>query len=448
LEARRLPEQLHIRDGSAELAAGRWGALAVPNYRTYFIVSAVSQSGGWLLRTAQAWLVLDLTGSPAALGVLALFQFLPITFLTLFAGVLIDRVPSRRLLVATQLAIGLQAAALGALVLTQRVEYWHVLALAAVLGIASAFDQPARSVFVSQLVGPRRIGNAVALNSAVANGARIVGPGLGGLMIAVWGTGICFAVAAVAYLAALAGLFMLRQDQFHPKRQAGRGAVLGQLWDGVRYSFSSPSLGFNFVLMAFIGTFAYNWGLVLPLLARYALDSGPEGFGALNIAMGLGSVLGGLLLATRLRPSARLVIVSAGVYSVLVGLVGLVPSLAMALGLLLAAGVLSIVYSASSNTLLQLEAREEYRGRVLALYMLLFAGSTPIGSAVTGLVSDHWDIRVALGVNGLVCVVGVLLAGVYVVAARRRASAAPAAPDAEVPGVASGRRPCTVRAHP
>src|SRR6266516_3765905 len=166
--------------------------------------------------------------------------------------------------------------------------------------------------------------------------------------------------------------------------------------DGVRYSFSSPSLGFNFVLMAFIGTFAYNWGLVLLLLARYALDAGPEGFGALNIAMGLGSVLGGLLLATRLRPSARLVAISAGVYSLLVGLIGLAPSMGVVLGMLLVAGVVSIVYSATSNTLLQLEAREEYCGRVLALYMLLFAGSTPIGSAVTGLLSDRWDIRVAL----------------------------------------------------
>ena len=373
-----------LSPGTADLAAGRWGALSVPNYRTYFFASAVSQSGGWLLRTAQAWLVLDLTGSPAALGALALFQFLPITILTLFAGVLVDRVASRWLLVTTQLVIAAQSAALGALVLTQRVEYWHVLALAAVLGIASAFDQPARSVFVSQLVGPRRIGNAVALNSAVGNGARIIGPGLGGLMIALWGTGICFSVAAGAFLASLVGLFLLKEHEFHPKRQAGRGAVLGQLWDGVRYSFSSPSLGFNFVLMAFIGTFAYNWGLVLPLLARYGLDAGPEGFGALNIAMGLGSVLGGLLLA---------------------------------------AGGLSIVYSATSNTLLQLEAREEYRGRVLALYMLLFAGSTPIGSAVTGLVSDRWDIRVALGVNGIVCVLGVLLAGVYSVVARRRAAA-------------------------
>jgi MFS family permease len=158
---------------------------------------------------------------------------------------------------------------------------------------------------------------------------------------------------------------------------------------------------------------------VLPLLARYALDGGSEGFGALNIAMGLGSVLGGLLLATRLRPSPRLVGISAGIYSLLVGLVGLAPSMGAALGLLLAAGVLSIVYSASSNTLLQLEAREEYRGRVLALYMLLFAGSTPIGSAVTGLVSDRWDIRLALGVNAGLCVLGVLLAGVYVVVARR-----------------------------
>lgn len=399
----------------------RWGALSVPNFRTYFAVSAVSQSGGWLMRTAQSWLVLDLTGSPAALGVLALFQFLPITILTLFAGVVIDRTPSRRLLVATQLIMGLQAGVLGLLVLVNRVEYWHVLVLAAVLGIASAFDQPARSVFVSELVGPRRIGNAVALNSAVANGARIIGPGVGGVTIALWGTGVCFSVAAVAFLGAIFGLFALRTEQFHPKRQAGRGAVLGQLWDGIRYSFSSPSLGFNFVLMAFLGTFAYNWGLVLPLLARFVLDSGPEGFGALNIAMGVGSVLGGLLLATWLKPSRHLVLLAAATFSGLVGVLSMVPTMLVASVVLVAAGILSIVYSATSNTLLQLEAREEYRGRVLALYMLLFAGSTPIGSAITGFVSDGWDVRVALTLNAAMCGLGVLITLVYLAITRARA---------------------------
>jgi MFS family permease len=403
------------------VARGHGGALSVPNYRTFFAISAVSQSGGWLLRTAQSWLVLDLTGSPAALGVLALFQFLPITILSLFAGVVIDRVSSRRLLVGTQLTIGLQAGALGALVLFNRVQFWHVLLLAAVLGIATAFDQPARSVFVSQLVGPRRIGNAVALNSSVANGARIVGPGLGGVMIALWGTGVCFSVAAVAYLLAVLGLFGLRADQFHPKRQAGRGAVLGQLWEGVRYSFSSPSLGFNFVLMAFIGTFAYNFGLVLPLLARFALDSGPEGYGELNIAMGVGSVLGGVLLATRLKPSPTLVLIAAAVFSVLIGAVSQATTMLLASAVLVAAGALSIVYSATSNTLLQLEAREEYRGRVLALYVLLFAGSTPVGSAITGFVSNRWDVRVALMLNASLCVVGVLASLVYLFARRARA---------------------------
>jgi MFS family permease len=403
-----------------ELIGGRWGALSVPNYRTYFVVSAVSQSGGWLMRTAQSWLVLDLTGSPAALGVLALFQFLPITILSLFAGVVIDRVPNRRLLVVTQSIMGLQAGALGALVLLSRVEYWHVLALSAVLGIASAFDQPARSVFVSQLVGPRRIGNGVALNSAVANGARIIGPGVGGVMIALWGTGVCFSVAGAAFILAVLGLFALRADQFHPKRQAGRGAVLGQLWDGIRYSFSSPSLGFNFVLMAFIGTFAYNWGLVLPLLARFALNSGPEGFGELNIAMGVGSVVGGLLLATWLKPSRSLVLFAAVVFTVLVGAVSLASTMLLASIVLVAAGILSIVYSATSNTLLQLEAREEYRGRVLALYMLLFAGSTPFGSAFTGFVSDAWDVHVALLLNAALCVVGLIATGVYLMTTRSK----------------------------
>jgi Transmembrane secretion effector len=226
--------------------------------------------------------------------------------------------------------------------------------------------------------------------------ARIIGPGVGGVMIALWGTGVCFSVAGVAFILAVLGVFALRADQFYPKRQAGRGAVLGQLWDGIRYSFSSRSLGFNFVLMAFIGTFAYNWGLVLPLLARFALDSGPEGFGELNIAMGVGSVVGGLLLATWLKPSRSLVLFAAVIFTVLVGAVSVASTMLVASIVLIAAGVLSIVYSATSNTLLQLEAREEYRGRVLALYMLLFAGSTPFGSAFTGFVSDAWDVHVAL----------------------------------------------------
>ena len=394
-------------------ALGRFGALSVPNYRAYFFGTAVSQSSAWLLRTTQSWLVLDLTGSPAALGILTLCQFLPVTLLTLFAGVLIDRVATRWLLFVTQGVTAAQAAVLAALVLSGRIEYWHILVLSAILGTANAFDTPTRSALVNQLVGPGRVGNAIALNSALGNGSRIIGPGIGGVMIALWGTGVCFAVAAVSSTLALGGIALLRTERFYPKRQAGRGAVLGQLHDGIRYAFSSPTLAFNIVLMAFMGTFAYNWGVTLPILARYALESGSEGFGLLNVAMGLGSVAGGIVLAVRVRPSVRLVIGAAGVYALLIMTLAVSPNMTVAMGQLLGIGVLSIVYSASSNTLLQVEAREEYRGRVLALFVLLWAGTTPIGSAFTGLMSDLWGIRVALLVDGAICIVGLGTALAY-----------------------------------
>jgi MFS family permease len=395
-------------------------ALAVRNYRLYFGGNAITLSGYWLLRIAQSWLVLDLTGSPAALGVLQVAQFLPITILSVFAGVILDRVPIRWLLVVSQVVVGLTATIMAALVLTHTVQYWHVLVLGAIIGTASAFDQPGRAAFANELVGPGRIGNAIALNSSLNQGSRIVGPGIGGVMIALWGTGVCFVVAAVSCLGALLALLALNAHELYPKRSAIRGPVLGQLWDGLTYSFSTPTLGFQMVVMAFIGTFAFNWGLTLPLLARFALDSGSEGFGVLNMALGIGAVVGGIVLATRLKASIRLVLVSAGLYSLLVFSVGLVPNMPVAVVVVTLVGGLSLAYSASASTLLQMEADDRYRGRVLGLFLLLWSGSTPLGSGLTGWLSDRYDIRVAMQIDGLMCMFGVGVALAYLLLARRR----------------------------
>lgn len=403
---------------------GRWGAFSVYNYRLFFIGSGTSLSGYWMLRAAQAWLVLDLTGSAAALGVLAIFQFLPITILTLFAGVVIDRVSTRWLMVATQLLAGAQALVTAVLILTNQIQYWEVLAMAAVLGLANAFDQPARSVFANQLVGTSRLSNAIALNSSATNGARIIGPGIGGWMIAIWGTGACFLFRGVACVGAVVCLLLLHGDELYPKRQAGRGAMAGQLADGLKYSFSTPSLGFLIVLVAFLGTFAYNWTLVLPLLTRYALDGTPEEFGAMNMALGVGSVLGSVLLATRLKPTPRLVVLAGTALSILLFLDGLVPSIAVALPLLVVNGMVSIAYSATTNTLLQLEARDEFRGRVLSVFTLMMAGSGPVGGTLLGIWADHWNIRVALGIDCALCLFGVVVACTYLAVARRRQAAA------------------------
>jgi MFS family permease len=399
---------------------GGWGALSVPNYRLYFIGNAVTLSGYWLLRIAQSWLVLDLTGSPAALGVLQVAQFLPITILTLFAGVVLDRVKMRWLMVVTSSIIGLVAAIMAVLVLTNTVQFWEILVLGAVIGIASAFDQPGRSAFANELVGPGRLGNAIALNSSLNQGSRIIGPGIGGVMIAIWGTGICFVVAALSCVGAVASLVALNGRQLFPKRPAARGAMLNQLWDGLTYSFSTPTLGFQMVVMAFIGTFAFNFGLTLPLLARFALDAGSEGFGVLNMALGIGAVIGGLVLATRLTASLRLIVVSASLYSLLVFSLGLAPNMPTAIVLVALTGALSLAYSASANTLLQMEADDRYRGRVLGLFLLLWSGSTPIGSAVIGWLSDRYDIRLAMEICGVMCLLGVVVAVAYLLLARRR----------------------------
>jgi MFS family permease len=387
----------------------RVGALADSNFRTYFVSAAISQCGGWLLRTTQAWLVLELTGSPAALGLVTFFQALPVTIFTLFAGVLLDRMPTRSLMTVVQVIFGLQSAVLAVLVLTQGVQYWHVILLALVLGCASAVDFPGRSAIVSELLDSSRVGNGIALNSALNSGARIIGPGVGGVMIAVWGSGVCFAVVSVAYALSTVALLMLRPEQFQRRRFAARRQVFSQVTEGLRYSFSTSSLAANMLLAGFYGTFAYNWALVLPLFARFALDAGSEGFGLLNVAMGIGSTIGAFVLATRLKPSMRLLLISAAVFGGSLLVLAHAPTMPMALGMLVVTGMLSVSFNATNNTLIQVEAQEELRGRVLALYMFLMVGSTPVGSAVTGFVADTLDIRTALQINGSICLAGLLL---------------------------------------
>jgi predicted MFS family arabinose efflux permease len=295
------------------------------------------------------------------------------------------------------------------LIFQNAIQYWHVIALAAFLGLAAAVDFPTRSAVVSELVEPQLVGNGVAINSALNSAARIIGPGVGGVMIAVWGSGVCFAIVAVAYVIATVGLLMLREDQFYPKRVAQRVAIFRQLAEGLRYSFSTRTLAANMLLAAFYGTFAYNWSMVLPLLARFALDSGAEGFGALNMAMGVGSTIGAFALATRLKASMRLLLISAAIFAAAMVVLAHAPNMPIALAMLVGTGILSVSFNATNNTLLQVEAREELRGRVLALYMFLMVGSTPFGSAVTGLVANTFDVRVALQLNAAVCIIGLLV---------------------------------------
>jgi MFS family permease len=395
------------------------GPFSVPNFRTYFVGAGVAQCGGWLLRTTQAWLVLDLTGSPAALGVVTVAQALPVTILTLFSGVLIDRMHTRRLMVGVGVVMCLQAAVLAWLTLTHQIQFWQVIVLATILGIASAVDFPSRSAIVSELLEPSQVGKGIAMNSALNSGARIIGPGVGGFMIAVWGSGVCFAVTAIAYVFSTLALLLLNSEQFHRKRMAPRTALFRQLAEGLRYSFSTSTLSVNMLLAGFFGTFAYNWALVLPLFARFALETGAEGFGALNVAMGVGSTIGAFALATRLKASMRLLLGAAALFAASMLFLARAPDLTVALAMLVCTGMLSVCFNATNNTLLQMEAREELRGRVLSLYMFLMIGTTPFGSAVTSYFADTYDIRLAVSINAAICLFGLGLAIVFL---RRRSA--------------------------
>jgi MFS family permease len=387
-----------------------FGALAIYNYRLYIAGQAVSQSGTWLQRTAQAWLVLQLTDSAVALGAITALQTLPFLLLSLFGGVVADRVPKRPFLMVV---IGLevvQATILAALTLSGRIELWHLYVLAFALGVLTALEAPTRQSFVSELVGRERIQSAVSLNSSVFNAARIIGPGVAGVVIAAVGTGVCFALNAASFVAVLAGLALMRPAEFVPARRAQHGRILSQLVEGLAYVLRTPELLFPVVLLAFLGTFGYNFLVVLPLLARYTLNAGAVGFGILDASMGVGSIVGALAVATRLAPERRNVLIGATIFSVLLGGVAASQNLYLSMGILMLLGAASVSYMALTNTTLQLGASEQYRGRVLSLYLLLNQGTTPIGGAVTGALAEGWGVQVAIGLEAAVCLATALVA--------------------------------------
>src|SRR5919204_4952751 len=336
-------------------------ALANPNYRLYFFGQLVAQTGAWLQRTAQAWLVLvDLHGSPANLGLLTALQFAPIMVLTLFAGVIADRFPKRGLMFAIQTISTVQATAMAVLTLSGVIQLWHVYVVAFILGIVSAFDFPTRQSFVSELVSRDELQSAIGLNSSVFNGARILGPGLGGVIIAAWGVGWCFAFNAVSFLAVLVALALIDVDSLYATRRSPRAALWTQLADGLRYAARQPRLSFPLVLLFFIGTFGYNFGVVLPLLARQALGLDSVGFGSLNAAMGVGALISALGVVARLMPTDGGVLAAGSIFSVLLLLVAFIPWYLVVLLVLLVLGVANVTYSTMVNTTLQLHSDEAY----------------------------------------------------------------------------------------
>jgi MFS family permease len=388
------------------------------NYRLFAAGQVVSLTGTWGSRVAQDWLVLELSdNSGVALGVVTGLQFLPILLFGLYGGVLADRYDKRRLLIGAQAAMAVVALALAVLDLSGTVQLWHVFALAFALGIASALDVPVRQSFVSEMVGPIDLPNAVSLNSVTFNAARIVGPAVAGVVIAAAGTGWVFLANAVSYAAVLTGLLAMRTADLQPSQRLQRGA--GQLREGLTYVRSRPDLLVPMVLGAVVGMFGLNFQLTLALMSKQVFRLDASGYGLLLVMLAVGSLLGALASARRTGPPRQQrLFLAALVFALLEVAVGLAPTFVLMAVLLVPTGAAILTFTTTANSIVQLGSAPHVRGRVMALYVLVFLGGTPLGAPLIGAVADAFGPRAGLVLGGLVTGLAVLAAAAWTLRSR------------------------------
>jgi len=412
--------------------AGRltFAALAVPNYRRYIAGQSVSLVGTWMQMTAQSWLVLTLTHSSTALGLVVAAQTLPVLLLAPYGGVIADRVDKRRLMVILQTAMGVQALVLGVLTISGAARVWEIAVLAALLGLNNAFENPARQSFILEMVGPEHLRNAVSLNSVLVNVARAVGPAVAGILIATVGDGVCFLVNAASFVAVVTSLLTLDRGALTPSTPALRQP--GQLRQGLRYVARTPDLAIPLLMMALAGTLAYEFQVSLPFMAKEGLHVGAAGFGFMTAAMGVGAVVGGLFIAGRGRIGLRFLTVAASAFGVTMLFAAVAPTLAIELVALALVGASSVAFMSTGNATLQLGADPAMRGRVMSLWFVAFQGSTPIGGPIVGALMAVAGARAGLGLGGLTC----LLVALIGVLALRRMGRRGREPSGAVVGVA------------
>lgn len=374
------------------------------NYRLFFSGQLISVTGTWMQSLAQAWLVLTLTSSALLFSLVTVLQFAPILVLGVVAGVLADRFSKRTILVLTQIASSALATILTVLVITKRVELWHVYALALALGVVNAFDMPTRQSFVVDMVGREDLMNAIALNSSLFNVARIIGPTIAGLILATKGAAWCFGLNAVSYLAVIAGLMMMRDV---PRGLARKGSGISQIKEGLAYVGGSRPLLMPIVLVAVIAISGMNFQVWIPLLARREFQVGAGGFGLLMASLGLGSLAGALYLAfSKGGPRASVMLVAAALLGVALLIVAVAAALPVhvmfALMLLPLMGFGMSTASAMANTIVQTISPEEMRGRVMSVYMTFFAGTGPLGSFLAGALSSAFGTPASMAIGGVV----------------------------------------------
>jgi MFS family permease len=390
------------------MRAGRltFAALSVANYRRYYGGQAVSLIGTWMQMTAQAWLVLTLTHSSAALGVVIALQMLPVLLLGPYGGVIADRIDKRRLMIILQSVMGVQALVLGLLTVTGAVKVWEIAVLATLLGLNNAFENPARQSFMLELVGPEHLRNAVSLNSVLVNAARTIGPAVAGILIATAGSGICFLANAASFAAVVASLLTMKRSELRPTTPTPRAR--GQLREGLRYVRRSPELAVPLLMMALVGCLTYEFQVTLPVMASRGLHVGATGFGFMTAAMGVGAVAGGLLVAARGTTGLRPLVLAVSGFGVAMTLATIAPTIGFELVALTFTGAASLAFMSTANSTLQLGAEPTMRGRVMSLWFVAFQGSTPIGGPAVGVLMAVSGARAGLALGAVTCFVAAL----------------------------------------
>jgi len=393
-----------------------FSSLSIRNYRIYAAGAFVSNIGTWMQRVAQDWLVLQLTHSGTALGITTGLQLLPALLLSPIAGVVADRYPKRTILRITQLAMAVPAALLGTLAVTGVVQAWHVYVLAFAFGIATAFDAPARQSFVVEIVGKQDLANAVGLNSASFNSGRMIGPAVAGVMIAALGSGVgatgwVILINAASYVAVFVSLHMLDTARLRPSPVVGnrKGAVR----DGVRYVRSRPDLILILTCVFFVGTFGMNFQMTSALMATSVFDKGAGAYGILGSIMAVGSLVGALIAARRTRPRLRLVVLAGMSFAILEIAAGFMPNYLSFALILPFLGLSALTMVTSANAMIQMTSSAHMRGRVSALYLMIFLGGTPFGSPLIGWIGETYGARWTLFVGGTVSMIGIAVATAY-----------------------------------
>lgn len=379
-----------------------FSSLQIPNYRRYFSGQIISVSGTWVQTVAETWLVLKLTHSGVAVGIAAALQFAPMLLAGAWGGAVADRLPKRRLLTITQLAMAVPALILFGLTVTGAIALWMLFLLIFARGLVLAIDNPARQSFIVELVGPDRVLNAVSLNSALINSARIIGPAIAGVLITTVGVAPCFAVNAVSFLAMIVALQRMDRSQLVTAPVTARAP--GQVRSALRYVRATPELRIPLLLTAVVGTFTFNFQILLPLMASFTFHGEAGVYATLTTAMGVGAVVGAIANGSRARVRPSLLVAASLAFGVLMLALSAAPTEIFAAIALVPVGAASVAFSASVNSALQLAVAPAMRGRVMALYSVVFLGSTPIGAPLMGWLANTAGPRTAFALGGAVAV--------------------------------------------